>query len=486
MNRNANDADDASSRKSRRQRDHRAGAGRDPVDGRDHRQRALAQGLHHRAGHPGELEQLRGRHLLQLADDLLDVAAGAEPAALPGEHDHLRVAAVRQLGQEVAQVGVDVEGERVQLVRPGERDRRDPVVDGEVEVLPGIREAGRSPKRTHVCIPPPSRTIVWPLMAPASGAARNATANATSSGSSSRPSGDSRAIDASLSSSDLPGPLGDPPDRARGHVGAHERRAHRVRGDAGAGELGRDRPHETDRRVLGRRVPGGVGRAEVAGRRGDGDDPAAVALAHAGQHRAGAQERAGRVDVQLRRASRPAWSGARGALVETPALFTSTSTSPSEPSTAATASSSVTSQVGAAERHDLVAGVGEPPGDRRADPLGAAGDHDAAAHGRARSARRSSLPLLGARQLGRRTRSRADACARTAARPRTRAAPPRRRGRPVAQHARTPASAPARPTRARPRRTRRRPGGRSGSARSRPAPPRSRRPSAGRRRGRGR
>ena len=64
------------------QRDHRAGAGGDPVDGGDHRQRAVAQALDHRAGHARELEQLRGLHPLQRADDLLDVAARAEPAPL--------------------------------------------------------------------------------------------------------------------------------------------------------------------------------------------------------------------------------------------------------------------------------------------------------------------------------------------------------------------------------------------------------------------
>ena len=67
--------------------------------------------------------------LLQLADDLLDVAARAEAASLAGEHEHAGVAAVGKLGEQVAQVGVDVEGQRVELVGAVEGQRRDAVVD---------------------------------------------------------------------------------------------------------------------------------------------------------------------------------------------------------------------------------------------------------------------------------------------------------------------------------------------------------------------
>ena len=125
------------------QRDDRAGAGGDAVDRGDDRERALAHGLDHRAGHPGELEQLGGLHP-QLADDLLDVAARAEAAALAGDDERAHVAAVRQLGEQVAEVGVDVEGQRVELLRAVKRHRGDAVVDVEVEVLPGIREAAEA------------------------------------------------------------------------------------------------------------------------------------------------------------------------------------------------------------------------------------------------------------------------------------------------------------------------------------------------------
>ena len=66
----------------RRERDHRAGAGGDAVDRRDHRQRALAERSDNRAGHARELEQIAGLHRLQGTDDLDDVTARAEsPAA---------------------------------------------------------------------------------------------------------------------------------------------------------------------------------------------------------------------------------------------------------------------------------------------------------------------------------------------------------------------------------------------------------------------
>ena len=42
---------------------------------------AVAHRLHDRSAHAREVEKLAGAHLLELADDLLDVAAGAEAAA---------------------------------------------------------------------------------------------------------------------------------------------------------------------------------------------------------------------------------------------------------------------------------------------------------------------------------------------------------------------------------------------------------------------
>ena len=134
MNRNANDADSREQPEVGGQRDHRAGAGGDAVDGGDHGHRQLAQRLDDRAGHPRELAQLGGLALDQLADDLLDVAAGAEAAALAGDHQHPRVAAVGQLGEQVAQVRVGLERQRVELVGSVQRDRGDAVAHIEIEV----------------------------------------------------------------------------------------------------------------------------------------------------------------------------------------------------------------------------------------------------------------------------------------------------------------------------------------------------------------
>ena len=62
------------------------------------------------------------------ADDLVDVAPGAEGPALSAQDDHAGVLAVRDLGEEVAQVGVRLEGQGVELVGTVERDRGDAAV----------------------------------------------------------------------------------------------------------------------------------------------------------------------------------------------------------------------------------------------------------------------------------------------------------------------------------------------------------------------
>ena len=123
-------------------------------------QRAVAQRLGHRTGHAGELEQLRGAHLLELPDDLVDVAARAEAAPAAGHHQHAHIPAVGQLRQQVTKVGIRVEGERVELLRPRQPHGRHAVGDVEVEVLPAIGEAGRGRGTGSSLDPPPSRTSV--------------------------------------------------------------------------------------------------------------------------------------------------------------------------------------------------------------------------------------------------------------------------------------------------------------------------------------
>ena len=102
----------------------------------------LSKALDHRPGHTRELEQVAGLHRLQGANDLDDVASGAESSARTGDHQHARVATMRQLGEQVAKIRVDVEGERAELLRAGQRDRGNAVGDREIEVLPLLREPG--------------------------------------------------------------------------------------------------------------------------------------------------------------------------------------------------------------------------------------------------------------------------------------------------------------------------------------------------------
>jgi hypothetical protein len=81
------------------------------------------------------LQQSRHVHLVQRPDDLVDVAARAEVAALAGEHDRLDVGGVHHLAEKIAQFAVRIERQRVLLVGAIQRDRRDLAVDRVAEVL---------------------------------------------------------------------------------------------------------------------------------------------------------------------------------------------------------------------------------------------------------------------------------------------------------------------------------------------------------------
>jgi len=74
----------------------------------------------------------------QRADDLVHVAAGAEVAAGAGDHHHLDVRVEAQRAEQVAQLGVGLEGERVLALRPVQRDRGDLAVDLPEEVPGGV------------------------------------------------------------------------------------------------------------------------------------------------------------------------------------------------------------------------------------------------------------------------------------------------------------------------------------------------------------
>ncbi len=108
----------------------------DPVHRGDHGERALAQRPYNLAGHPVEVEQFAGVHGQGGADDVVDVAAGAEAAALAAEHEGPYGTVAGQLRKEIAQVGIGTEGEGVELLGAVEGDGRDAVVEGEAQIPP--------------------------------------------------------------------------------------------------------------------------------------------------------------------------------------------------------------------------------------------------------------------------------------------------------------------------------------------------------------
>ena len=122
------------------QRHHRARTGTDAIDGADDGLRAAAHGFHQIARHACEFQQLGHRHFGQRANDVVHVAARAEVAALARHHHHLDVGRVAQAVEQVAQLAIAVEGERVLALGSVEADGADAVrvaVPGEVFRLVG-------------------------------------------------------------------------------------------------------------------------------------------------------------------------------------------------------------------------------------------------------------------------------------------------------------------------------------------------------------
>ena len=123
-----------------RRRDHGAGARHRAVERRHDRTAALADREDEIAGEAGELEQPGGVPGEQRADDVLDVSAGAEGPAGAGDDDGADAGLGVQGAEGIPQLGVDLEGERVEPLGPVERDGRDRGrrVDGVEERL-GLR-----------------------------------------------------------------------------------------------------------------------------------------------------------------------------------------------------------------------------------------------------------------------------------------------------------------------------------------------------------
>src|SRR4029453_7921616 len=77
------------------------------------------------AGQAGELEQSGGVAGEKRPDDVLDVAPAAEGPASAGDDDGTDARLGIERAEGIAQLGVDLEGERVEPVRAIQGDRRD-------------------------------------------------------------------------------------------------------------------------------------------------------------------------------------------------------------------------------------------------------------------------------------------------------------------------------------------------------------------------
>src|SRR5437773_447384 len=78
----------------------------------------LSNALDEGACHAGELEQAAGVLGEELGDDPLDVAAGAEAAALAGDQHSAALRAVLEGAERRRELTVDLEGEGVEAVGP--------------------------------------------------------------------------------------------------------------------------------------------------------------------------------------------------------------------------------------------------------------------------------------------------------------------------------------------------------------------------------
>ena len=94
-------------------------------DRRDHRLRAMAHRLDQVAGHAREFQQLRHFHLGQRADDFVHVAARAEIAARSGHDDGFYFGCPLKACEQITQLGIRLERQRVFLLGPVQRDDAD-------------------------------------------------------------------------------------------------------------------------------------------------------------------------------------------------------------------------------------------------------------------------------------------------------------------------------------------------------------------------
>ena len=93
------------------------------------------------AGHARELQESGHIALDQRPDDVVHVAARGEVAAGAADHEGFDVLVFCRFMEEIAELGITVESQRIFALRPVQRDRRDALVDAE-EKVPG-RVAGQ-------------------------------------------------------------------------------------------------------------------------------------------------------------------------------------------------------------------------------------------------------------------------------------------------------------------------------------------------------
>ena len=103
-------------------RKNRTGAGTDAVNGGDDWLRAMAHRLDHGAGHRREFTQARHVFAGQGFDDLEDVTAGTEVTPCPRDHNRPHLPVLMEALENIPQLCVRVEGQRILPLGPVQGD----------------------------------------------------------------------------------------------------------------------------------------------------------------------------------------------------------------------------------------------------------------------------------------------------------------------------------------------------------------------------
>src|SRR5262245_7913059 len=117
------------------QGDHRPRSDAYAVNRRYDGLRAGPHRLHQLTGHPREFQKALHIAARQRPDNVVNVAAGAEVATVRAEHDDLDVVRPRQFAERLPKFGVAFEGDRILPLGALERDHRDTVLGGPIEVF---------------------------------------------------------------------------------------------------------------------------------------------------------------------------------------------------------------------------------------------------------------------------------------------------------------------------------------------------------------